>query len=208
MVFASARSFGAPRDVDHGQIRLSTSLLQSVSTGDPDAVRACIDRFGALVWSLSRRFSPSPSDAEDAAQEIFVELWKSAGRFDPTVASEATFVAMIARRRLVDRQRRRQRRLDTEPLPELPPAAEEGSSPSGERAAEATLAARAVAQLRPEQQKVLLLATYHGLSHEEIASATGMPLGTVKAHARRGLIKVRELLSDRVGPAADGGEGT
>ena len=208
MVFAFSRSFGASRDVDHGQIRLSTSLLQSVSTGDPDAVRACLERFGALVWSLSRRFSPSPSDAEDAAQEIFVELWKSAGRFDPAVASEATFVAMIARRRLVDRQRRRQRRLDTEPLPEIPHAAEEGSPPCGERAAEATLAARAVAQLRPEQQKVLLLATYHGLSHEEIASATGMPLGTVKAHARRGLLKVRELLSDSVGPATDAGEGT
>jgi RNA polymerase sigma-70 factor (ECF subfamily) len=196
------------RDVSHEQKRLSASLLQSVSSGDPEAVRACIDRFGGLVWSLSRRFSPSPSDAEDAAQEIFVELWKSAGRFDPTVASEATFVAMIARRRLADRQRRRQRRPDTEPLPEVPHAAEEAVPARGERAAEATLAARAVAQLRPEQQKVLLLATYHGLSHEEIAATTGMPLGTVKAHARRGLLKVRELLGDATSALTDGEEAT
>lgn len=159
-------------------------------------MRACLDRFGGLVWSLARRLSPSASDAEDAVQEIFVDLWKSAGRFDPAVASEATFVAMIARRRLLDRQRRRQRRPDTEPLPEVPEAQSDDAEPPAERAAEATLAARAVAQLRPEQQKVLLFATYHGLSHEEIARATGMPLGTVKAHARRGLSKVRELLSD------------
>jgi RNA polymerase sigma-70 factor (ECF subfamily) len=202
MVLGPRRRGGASLDGEHGQSRLSTSPLQSVSTGDPDAMRACLDRFGGLVWSLARRLSPSPSDAEDAVQEIFVDLWKSAGRFDPAVASEATFVAMIARRRLLDRQRLRSRRPDTEPLPEVPRASDEVVDPPGERAAEAILAARAVAQLRPEQQKVLLFATYHGLSHEEIAQATGMPLGTVKAHARRGLLKVRELLSDAHGVPA------
>ena len=173
---------------------MSTSTLQRVATGEPAAVRECLDRYGSLVWSLARRFSPSPSDAEDAAQEIFLDLWKSAATFDPAQASEATFVAMIARRRLIDRQRLRRRRPATEPLPEVPPPTEAATHPTAETSAEATLAARAVAQLRPEQQRVLLLATCHGLSHDEIALATGMPLGTVKAHARRGLIKVREIL--------------
>ncbi len=180
---------------------MSTSTLQRVAKGDQEAVRECLDRYGALVWSLARRGSRSASDAEDAVQEIFLDLWKSASRFDPAESSEVTFVAMIARRRLIDRQRKQRRRPETEPLPEAPALPEE--RPSAEVSAEAGIAARAVATLRPEQQQVLLLATYHGLSHEEIADKTGMPLGTVKAHARRGLLKVREML----GSAATAEEG-
>ncbi len=172
-------------------------ILERVKSGDPVAVRACVDRYGALVWSLARRLSPSQADAEDAVQEIFFDLWKSAARFDARVASEATFVAMIARRRLIDRKRQRARRPDTDPMPEphnlLEQVAHEDHGSRAELCAEASLAARAVAQLRPEQQQVLL-ATCQGLSHEEISGATGMPLGTVKAHARRGLIRVRAML--------------
>lgn len=176
---------------------MQESTLKRVANGDQEAIKECLDRYGALVWTLARRFSPSRSDAEDAVQEIFVDLWKSAARFDEAASSEATFIAMIARRRLIDRQRRRKRRPDSEPLADVPQLPEAVESPRAELAVEAGQAARAVAQLRPEQQKVLLLATYHGLSHEEIASSTGLPLGTVKAHARRGLLKVRELLSGR-----------
>ena len=104
---------------------------------------------------------------------------------------------MIARRRLIDRRRKRQRRPDTEPLPDASPPPAAVAPASAEISAEASLAARAVAQLRPEQRQVLLLATCQGLSHEEIATSTGMPLGTVKAHARRGLLRVREILDDR-----------
>jgi RNA polymerase sigma-70 factor (ECF subfamily) len=171
------------------------SLLARVGAGDKSAVRECLQRFGGLVWSLARRLSASPSDAEDAVQEIFVDLWRSASKYDPRAASEATFVAMIARRRLIDRLRSRQRRRE-EPLGE---GAEAIAEAPGETAAEAALAAKAIAQLRPEQQRVLLLATMHGLSHEEIAERTGLPLGTVKTHARRGLLRVREVL------AAEGG---
>jgi RNA polymerase sigma-70 factor (ECF subfamily) len=175
----------------------STSILQRIARGDPAAVRECIDRYGALVWSLARRFSPNAADAEDVAQDIFVALWESAARFDPAQAEEATFVAMIARRRLIDRQRRRARRVDTDPLPEVPSLPELSTHPRAELCAEANLAVRAVRQLRPAQQQVLLLNTCHGLSHEEIADATGMPLGTVKAHARRGLVRVREILDTK-----------
>jgi RNA polymerase sigma-70 factor (ECF subfamily) len=174
------------------------SLLARVGAGDANAVRECLQRFGGLVWSLARRLSPSPSDAEDAVQEIFVDLWKSAKRFDPRAASEATFVAMIARRRLIDRLRSRRRRRE-DPLEEGAEASALAESPPGELAAEAALAAKALAQLRPEQRQVLLLATIHGLSHEEIAKRTGLPLGTVKTHARRGLLRVREVLATEGG---------
>ncbi len=166
-------------------------LLHRVATGDPLAVRACIERFGRLVWSIARRFSLTHAEAEDAVQDVFVDLWRSASRYDASLSSEAAFVAVIARRRLLDRRRQRVRRLDTEPLAENPLAA---SGQSAEICGEAVLAAKALAQLRPEQRTVLLLSACQGLSHDEIAAHTGLPLGTVKAHARRGLIRVRELL--------------
>ena len=74
---------------------MSPALLPRVAQGDRAALNECIQRYGSLVWSLARRASPSASDAEDAVQEIFVEVWKSASRFDPRIAGESTFVAMI-----------------------------------------------------------------------------------------------------------------
>ncbi len=147
---------------------------------------------GGLVWSIALRRSPSPADAEDAVQEIFVDLWRSAARFDPAASSETAFVAMIARRRLIDRLRRNKSRPETEPLSER--LGIESSAVGAETCVEAGRAAQALSQLRPEQRTVLVLAVCHGLSHEEIAQRTGMPLGTVKAHARRGLLRVREAL--------------
>jgi len=164
-------------------------LMGRVAAGDPTAVRECLARYGALVWSIARRFEAA--DAEDAVQEIFLDLWKSAARFDPQIASEAAFVTMIARRRLIDRRRSRARRPTTDPMSELPATADRGSQP--DVCAEASQAARALDQLRPEQRQVLV-ATCQGLSHGEIAAQTGMPLGTVKAHARRGLMSIRAAL--------------
>lgn len=165
-------------------------LLARAARGDADAVRECLVRYGGLVWSMARRFAPS--DAEDAVQEIFVDLWKSGARFDPEVASERVFVAMIARRRLIDRRRHTGRQPGTEPIGDLWSIVDPGAGP--ERCAEASMAARALDQLRAEQREVLLLAVCVGLSHEEIAEQIGMPLGTVKSHARRGLLRIRAVL--------------
>lgn len=173
---------------------LTRSLLQRVAAGDRAAVRECIDRFGGLVWSLARRGGFSEAESEDAVQEIFVELWRHAGRYDPGVASEAAFVAMVARRRLIDRRRRLSRRPDQHPMPESPEGTVEAGYAGAQTSEEAGRAARAMEQLAPDQQRVLRLSIVHGLSHEKIATALGMPLGTVKTHARRGLTRVREML--------------
>jgi len=154
-------------------------------------MQECLDRYGALVWSLARRHSGTRQEAEDATQEVFIELWKSAGRYDASIASETAFIAVIARRRLLDRRRRGARRIPEGAFDGSEP---EDQGPTPETCAEASLAAKALDQIRPEQRKVLLLATCAGLSHDEIARETGMPIGTVKAHARRGLIRIRAAL--------------
>lgn len=176
-------------------VRLTTpdpTLLQRVAKGDEVAVRECIDKFGGLIWSLARRMVPR--EAEDAVQEIFVEIWKNAYRYDPAVASETAFVAMIARRRLIDRRRRIERRPDEVMLSDDSPEADKGLPPASEVSEEARRAAAALNQLSTEQQRVLRLSIYRGLSHERIATVTGLPLGTVKTHARRGLMRIRDLL--------------
>ena len=86
------------------------SILERIAAGDANAVQECMDLYGNLVWSLARRFTRSAAEAEDAVQEVFLDVWKSAARFDAKRASEKTFVAMIARRRLIDLLRRTEAR--------------------------------------------------------------------------------------------------
>jgi RNA polymerase sigma-70 factor (ECF subfamily) len=168
---------------------IAPPLLARVAAGDRAAMKECLARYGGLVWSIARRFE---LDAEDAVQEIFVEVWKSAARYDAQVASEAVFIGMIARRRLIDRRRTRGRRPVTEPIPDEPMMAARNAGP--DTVAEASQAARALDKLRPDQRRVVVMATCHGMSHGEIAEETGLPLGTVKAHVRRGLMSIRAAL--------------
>jgi RNA polymerase sigma-70 factor (ECF subfamily) len=136
------------------------------------------------------------ADVEDAVQEVFIEIWKNAGRYEPTAGSEATFISTIARRRLIDRHRRKGRELDTAALPDesLTPGFE--TEDRVELSEEADRAKAAMRKLRPEEQQVLELSIYQGLSQSQIATHTDLPLGTVKTHARRGLQRLRELLSE------------
>ncbi len=183
---------------------VSDYLLQRVAAGDTQAVAACVDHFGGLVWSLARRLLGRPSDAEDAVQEVFIELWKNASKFDPTIASETTFVAMIARRRLIDRRRREARRPESESVAlEDILIATDGEQANFELHDEAARAAAALEQLKPEQQSVLRLAVCHGWPHQLIADRLGLPLGTVKTHVRRGLIRIREELDAERSPSSE-----
>lgn len=184
---------------------MANSLLRRVADGDNGAIKEVMDQFGGLVWSLARRSCYNPADAEDATQEIFLDIWKSAARYDESKGSETLFVAMIARRRLIDRIRRQGREPHMEDIDA--PGFELASSTAAqsETFAEAALAAKAVATLKPAQQRVLELGLLQGLSHSEISEMTGMPLGTVKTQMRRGLIRVRQLM--QVDASADAGEG-
>lgn len=195
---------------DSGADRLRTpvaeqerTLLQQVAAGEAGAVDAVLNEYGPLVWSITRR-QIDPSAAEDVAQEIFIDVWRSAARFDPSKASEATFITTIARRRLIDYRRRVGRRPDLEELDESI-GEEELPQEAVDLADEARLAAEAIEQLRPDQRRVLKLAVVDSLTHTQIAELTKLPLGTVKSHARRGLERVRTILEarqDRVGGGA------
>ena len=173
---------------------MAEAILQRIADGDQNAVQECLNSYGGLVWSLARRMLRSQEDAEDAVQEIFLDIWKNAARFDPAQASETTFVAMIARRRLIDKLRLTQRRISADSLEDILSEPAGGSAKDLQMQVEGREAFRVLNELRPEQRQVLQLSIIHGLSHQEIADATGMPLGTVKTHARRGLLQARELL--------------
>jgi RNA polymerase sigma-70 factor, ECF subfamily len=173
---------------------VAKAILQKIATGDKTAVQECLRTYGGLVWSLARRMSPNTDDAEDAVQEIFVDVWKNADKFDETKSSETTFIAMIARRRLIDRIRKVNRSPKSDSIEDMLVEPQNSFDKSMQVSIEAKQAAKALETLRPEQRQVLQLSIYHGYSHQEIADALQMPIGTVKTHARRGIIQVREVL--------------
>lgn len=173
---------------------MTQAILHRIASGDRSAVQECLNKYGGLVWSIARKLLRNSDDAEDAVQEVFIDIWKNAGRFDESQASETTFVAMIARRRIIDRIRYSARRISADSLDDVLLEPFTRSDHDMQMSVEANEAAEAMRTLRPEQQQVLRLSIIQGMSHQEISDSTGMPIGTVKTHARRGLMQVRETL--------------
>lgn len=169
------------------------SLLQQVAAGQGNAVAEVIDAYGGLVWSLARKYFGRSAEAEDAVQDAFIAVWKAADRYDPEVAAESTYIAMIARRRMIDQLRKAGRRIDAQPLDSSPePENESNNRLADEEQVEEVL--KAIDELDPPQPEVIRHSLMDGLTHPEIAEKMGLPLGTVKTHIRRGLIKVRQAL--------------
>lgn len=172
------------------------SILERVAAGDTAAVSECLDRYGDLVWSLARRYLRNATDAEDAVQDIFIDIWGSSARYDRNIASEVAFISTIARRRLIDKIRQAERRplmdsLDDDEGAPIDP----GVPATVEDDTEVTIVERVLAEMDPEHQKVLAMSLYEGYSHSEIAERLSLPLGTVKTRVRRGLIHIREQLN-------------
>ncbi len=171
---------------------MSEALLPRIAAGDETAVAPFIKRYERVIWWMARKYSFR--DPEDAVQDVLLALWKSAPSFDPSKAGESTFVGMLARRKLIDRYRKSTRRLPTQTLESAPETSFSQESPI-EHQAEAALASRLMRrELRPEQRSVIELSVFEGLSHREISTRTGMPIGTVKTHIRRGMMQLREFM--------------
>ncbi len=176
------------------------NLLPRIARGEEGAVEACVNEYAGMVYALAKRYlEPVGGDAEDAVQEIFVEVWRCAGRYDAGLGSEAAYIATIAHRRLIDVQRRVCAR------PRMVGEVVEGGI--GEQGAKGVggvastiqaddlrRTAAALAQLEEQERSILLLALHRGLSHSRIAELVGIPIGTVKTRLRRGLLRVRELI--------------
>jgi RNA polymerase sigma-70 factor (ECF subfamily) len=179
----------------HGErvIGSEDHLLGRVARGEPGAMRACVDQFGGLVWSLALKRTRSREEAEDAVQEIFLDLWRSAGRYEPGLSSEAGFCALIARRRLIDLARKQARRPELASLPDGLDAPNDDHVRL-QRNVEADQVLDVVRSLPEKQLELIELSLIEGLSHSQIADRTGIPLGTVKSNIRRGIAEVKRRL--------------
>ncbi len=180
---------------------MDAPLLTRIADGDLPAVRQVVDRYGDLVWSLARCFTNSDADAEDAVQDIFLTLWRKAGRYDPALGAEVTFVSVLARRVLIDRWRRNKRIPGAD---EIGRVREHLSPATRQQPAELAAVTEAFGALKDELQVVLRLSIEHGCTHEMISEITGLPLGTVKTRIRKGLTLVREQMA-ATGDRAGGG---
>ena len=168
-------------------------MLERIADGERHAVTDLVERYSGLVWSLARRYLSQQQDCEDAVQDVFTDLWRSANRYDADYRTESVFVAMIARRRIIDRLRANTRPgRDTLPLID---AASEDLTDDPSQCAEAQQIRARMAELKPEEREILDLGIIQGYSHSQISDLLTMPLGTVKSHMRRGLKRLQAWLN-------------
>jgi RNA polymerase sigma-70 factor, ECF subfamily len=167
------------------------SLMQLVQAGDDDAFAGLYDELAGVVFGTVKRVLRDPTMSEEVTQEVFVELWRTAARFDPERASVSTWAITIARRRAVDRVRREQSQRDRiERSATQRPSQNDATDDVVVASIEAERVTRALAELPDEQRVVIEMAFLHGDSHGDIAEHLGVPLGTVKGRVRLGLKKL------------------
>jgi RNA polymerase sigma factor (sigma-70 family) len=170
-------------------------VLEAVGRGDDDALGVLYDRFGRLAFRLAFRILRDRALAEDAVQEAFLAVWRSADAYKRERAKPSTWILTVVHRRAVDIVRREQSRR-SEPLEVAPEpsvgAADEDAVLRDRRAA----VQAALTELPGDQRQALELAYYGGLTQSELAERLGVPLGTVKSRMFAGLGRLRELLAE------------
>ncbi|MBU8859281.1 MULTISPECIES: sigma-70 family RNA polymerase sigma factor [unclassified Micromonospora] len=154
--------------------------------GDEAALREAYDRFGRAVLHLATTTLVNRSDAEDVTQATFVAAWLGRETFDPAKGSLVGWLLGIGRRKVVDRIRATARETRVvETVKQLPEPVSTGPDP--DTVVDRLVVADELARLPDEQRRMLELAFYDDLTHQQIAAVTGVPLGTVKSHIRRGM---------------------
>jgi RNA polymerase sigma-70 factor (ECF subfamily) len=165
----------------------SEGLLRRLTAGDQQALGEFYDRYAGLVNGLALRILRNSTEAEDVVQEVFVQVWRQAERYDPARGSAEAWLCTIARSRALDRLRRRtSRREDRE-------EAAPGTS-AVPKTEEALAVRKALSTLSEDQRVALELAYYEGLTQSEIAERLGEPLGTIKTRIRTAMIRLRDVL--------------
>ncbi len=167
-----------------------SNLGTRLAAGEEGTINECYSALGPMVLGYLRRFVPR-DEAEDVLQRVFYEVWRNRDRYDPTRSLEA-WVLGIARKRAIDLLRRRH--ANVVPIEELRDIAGDDGRELAERYARASEVRGALERLPKEQREVLALAYFGELTQTEIADRLGVPLGTVKARAFRGLRRLADML--------------
>ena len=177
----------------------SRQWIERIRDGDAQALAALYDATVERVFAIALRLLGDAADAEEAVADVYAQVWRRAGRYDPQRGGVGAWLAVLAHSRAIDRRRRR----DAAPLVAGDEAermlALQGDASDAYDLVEAlqqgSRVRAAMAQLSPAQRRLIGLAFLNDLSHPEIAALTGLPLGTVKSHIRRGLEALRALLA-------------
>ncbi len=170
-------------------------LMERMARGDRRALDALYARHGGLALALAQRMLGERNAAEDIVQDAFVALWRRAAGFDGARCAPRTWLLTIVRNRSIDELRRRSLAAKrTAAVEEQPPALDDNPWPETWKRTCGTAIRSALAELPPEQREVVELGFYGDLSHAQIATRLGAPLGTVKKRMRSGLKRLRTLL--------------
>jgi len=177
-------------------------LMRAIVDRHQEAVAELYDRYSSMLTALAYRVLGNSQDAEEILQETFLQVWNQAARYDPKRSSVSTWLVLIGRSRAIDRLRSRQVQMRT-----VTAAQQENpsshTSPAG--VGNVLLQERRqrlgqeMAELPAEQRQVLELAFYGGRTQSEIASQTGIPLGTVKTRTLLAMKKMRKALQEEIG---------
>jgi RNA polymerase sigma-70 factor, ECF subfamily len=178
------------------------SLLQAIVEGQSAALESLYDRYGRLVFSLAVSIINSAEEAEEIIQEVFLLIWEKSASYQANQGKVAAWLTGITRHRAIDVLRRRNARPEGHRMDWIK-SVEEPDLPDGSEPVESVVEGQqeglkirmAIASLPPEQQQVLELAYFRGLTQEEIAVQTGEPLGTVKTRIRLAMQKLRSQFS-------------
>jgi len=193
-------SAGRPGTMRNQLAHLSEeALVALVARGDESALAELYDRVGRMAFGLAYRVLRDERLAEDAVQEAFLAVWRTAAAFSAERAKATTWILTLVHRRAVDLVRREERRR-AEPLEDAD-GGDDDATPSAEDAAwlhfERERVQAALRQLPDTQREAIELAYYGGYTQSELAERLGQPLGTVKSRMFAGLARLRELLDDK-----------
>jgi RNA polymerase sigma-70 factor (ECF subfamily) len=170
-------------------------LIQRAAGGDRSAFELLYQRYSRPVLGLALRRLGDRGRAEDAVQETFASIWRSAGTYRPDRGPGAPWLYAVARNAIVDRARNR-----TEIPADIPdePAHEAGPPELAEQGWVSWRVHRALEELNEREREVISLAYWSGLSQSEVAEFLGIPLGTVKTRTRAALARLAEILGDEL----------